>query len=155
MKKKYIIIPAIIVVVALIVGILAFCSLQEKDPAEISPEGKQEHDVIIGDEDLDEEYHVIDEYIEEDADDDTPANNKTNTGTQAPNKNTTTGNGSVGNATDDDEDENGDEVGDEGDDSGEGDNTENDNTGDGEQEEPSTGLETSEDANGDWGKIEF
>lgn len=148
-NKKYIFIGALLIAITLIIIALTFCSRQDENSPDISPKGQKEHDMILENEDLEEEYHVIDEYIEADKDGDSKDDKKISSG-ENQTSNNTTGNATTGNAGVVDDEENGDTEGEE------GDNTGNDeNTGDDEEETPSTNLKPSEDKNGDWGDIEF
>lgn len=154
-NKKYIFIGALLIAIILIIIALTFCSRQDENSPDISPKGQKEHDMILENEDLEEEYHVIDEYIEAEKDGDSKDDKKTSSGgNQTSNNNNTTGNGTTGNAgvaDDGDSDETEDGEGNTG-----NDNVGNDeNTGDDEEETPSTNLKPSEDKNGDWGDIEF
>lgn len=154
-NKKYIFIGALLIAIILIIIALTFCSRQDENSPDISPKGQKEHDMILENEDLEEEYHVIDEYIEAEKDGDSKDDKKTSSGgNQTSNNNNTTSNGTTGNAgvaDDGDSDETEDGEGNTG-----NDNVGNDeNTGDDEEETPSTNLKPSEDKNSDWGDIEF
>lgn len=155
-NKKHIVIGALLIAVLLIVIAVTFCSRQDEDSPDISPKGQKEHDVILENEDLEEEYHVIDEYIEADKDGDSKDDNKTSDGgNQTSNNNNTAGNSSTGNAGVADDGESDDDIENGEDNTGNGDTGKDENTEDNEEETPSTNLQPSEDKNGDWGKIEF
>lgn len=155
-NKKYIVIGALLIAVLLIAIAVMFCSRQDGDSPDISPKGQKEHDMILENEDLEEEYHVIDEYIEAEKDGDSKDDKKTsNGGNQTSNNNNTAGNSSTGNAGVADDGESDDDTEDGEGDTGNGDTGNDENTGDNEEETPSTNLKPSEDTNGDWGDIEF
>lgn len=154
-NKKYIFIGALLIAIIFIIIALTFCSRQDENSPDISPKGEKEHDIILENEDLEEEYHVIDEYIEADKDGDSKDDKKTSSGgNQTSNNNNTTGNGTTGNAGVADDGES-DDTEDEEDDTGNGNTGDDENTGDNGEETPSTNLKPSEDKNDDWGKIEF